>query len=72
MDDLDKTYIYLKKMKPGERINILGLTKPIDFIDAVKKLMRDHDEIMSWVEFNGDYTELRKMTAFETKKQQKL
>ena len=64
MNDLDKTYIYLKRMKPGEKINILGLKRPIDFIDVVKKLMRDHDEIRNTVEFNGDYTEMRKMTMF--------
>lgn len=65
MEYADKVYVYLLKLRPGEKVNISTSKDPKRLIDCVKDLM-DNWYLRRYFSFNADYTVLRRMFDFET------
>lgn len=57
----DQVYEYLMNLRPGDRINVRAAKDPEKFIECVKDLM-DNWGLRTVVEFNADYTVLRRLT----------
>jgi hypothetical protein len=67
MEYQDEIYLFLLKMKPGEKRNVQSASDPEKFISAVKNLM-DNWGLKNMVEFNEDYSVIRKMNSFTLNK----
>jgi len=59
---LNKLYVFLLEMKPLTRCRLIDLTDDSKkFTEAVKYLMDYHPEIRESVEFENDYSGIRKL-----------
>jgi len=59
----DNVFAYLWKLSSGVRIEISTITKPDtreEFIEAVKKYMRENPCVLTCIEFSNDYKFIRK------------
>lgn len=63
MDYADQVYVYLLKLKPGQKVNVMSSKDPEKFIETVKNLMDNWN--LRGFEFNADYTVLRRMNGFK-------
>ena len=66
MEYADQVYLYLMKLRPGERVNVMSSKDPQKFIETVKNLMDNWN--LGGFEFNADYTVLRRMNVFNIRK----
>lgn len=60
-----RVYLFLDKMKPGERYKVSILAAPENrkkFIECVKEFMRSFP-YNAWISFNHDFSELYKSTS---------
>jgi len=63
MEYIDQVYVYLLNLRPGDKVAVSRSQDPARFVETVKRLM-DNWGLRDKVEFNEDYTILRRRMEF--------